>query len=373
MGTDWEVRQVRFSPDATWLVVVSDDEIPASLWDVGAGSRVAYLDAHPYLGTGIAFSPDSQLVAIAGADSAVRVWTRDGRPVETLQGHPLRATGVAFSPSGTMPLTADGAGTIRLWDWARGVILHSFEALDDADRALRRRDRRGAHPRHTGSGAGGVSLYSLALAPDGFLLAVSCLSVAGLLQVWDLDLRGLGARRRVTLLDPRGRDFVSALRFSPDGRYLAALVDTWVSPSIRQRVSTPESRVIVLDARTHETILTIQSPYRWWNQRLLQDIAFSPDGRYLAVAHEHLRDIHDQPDEGLADLGKVAIWDIERRRPVASVAAHPDPGDAQVWSICSVDWASSGNLIATGGWDPILDTPEFADALVAKIWDIRIG
>ncbi len=76
--------------------------------------------------TAVAFNPDGDLLAIAGADRTVRLWnTATGQPHgQPLTGHTDRVNGVAFSPDGTLLAIAGYDNTARLWnpyfhDWQK--------------------------------------------------------------------------------------------------------------------------------------------------------------------------------------------------------------------------------------------------------------
>lgn len=147
-------------PDRAWItqrsgrvreVVVSGGSVVAgSSWTlpaepVGAavsddGSRAAFLLADGrvvvHAGTGTlaewkagaarqrsaAFSPDARLLAVVGADRAVRVWeAATGRLVDTLDGHDREPHAVTFADNGASLLTLGIDQSLRRWTLATGT------------------------------------------------------------------------------------------------------------------------------------------------------------------------------------------------------------------------------------------------------------
>ncbi|MCJ7568554.1 MAG: hypothetical protein MUO58_13535 [Anaerolineales bacterium] len=66
----------------------------------------------------LAFSPDNQLLATAGADQTIRLWnTAGGQAVGMpLQGHTESIAALAFSPDGSRLASAAGTDPIRMWE-----------------------------------------------------------------------------------------------------------------------------------------------------------------------------------------------------------------------------------------------------------------
>src|SRR5262249_16450972 len=71
---------------------------------------------------GLAFRPDGEQIATAGADGTVKVWdARAGTVIRTLRGHKAYVFRVAFRPpDGRYLASASADQTIRVWDLATG-------------------------------------------------------------------------------------------------------------------------------------------------------------------------------------------------------------------------------------------------------------
>jgi WD40 repeat protein len=117
---------------------------------------------------------------------------------------------------------------------------------------------------------------------------------------------------------------VASLRFSPDGKVLAA---------------GGYGEVRLLDASSGKMIAALPGETHY-----VRSIAFSPDGKMLAAAG------------GAAQIeGEIKIWDVGTHQQVRTIRGHAD-------CIYSVAWSPDGKLIASGSYDRMV-----------KLWDAATG
>ena len=64
----------------------------------------------------MAFSPDGETIASAGADNLVKLWSKDGKLLRTLgenEGHEAPVLSVAFSPDGETIASAGADNLVK--------------------------------------------------------------------------------------------------------------------------------------------------------------------------------------------------------------------------------------------------------------------
>ncbi|MBD1935642.1 MULTISPECIES: CHAT domain-containing protein [Cyanophyceae] len=95
-------------------------------------SKLLDLKGHSGAVTSVSFSPNGKTIASASKDKTVKLWSIEGRELQTLKGHSGAVTSVSFSPNGKTIASASIDGTIILWnfdledllvrgcDWLRG-------------------------------------------------------------------------------------------------------------------------------------------------------------------------------------------------------------------------------------------------------------
>jgi WD40 repeat protein/tRNA A-37 threonylcarbamoyl transferase component Bud32 len=228
--------------------------------------QLATRDGHANGVLAVAFSPDGERVASAGADGMVKVWhRRDLRQALTLRGHTAAVTAVVFSPDGRHLASGDGDGTVRVWEAADGKVVARWEAHAAGVIGLAF-DPRGSRLASTGGepGSGEVKLWN----------ATTGKALAG--KTW--------------------HHLLAAVAFSPDGKYLAT--------------ADHDSNVALWDATALEPLGTYHGGR---HQRAVSwtSVAFGADGRWVAA--------------GSLD-GLVWVWDRATAQGVFSALTPTQAG-----------------------------------------------
>jgi WD40 repeat protein len=259
-----------FSSDRKTLALAAFTEDEVQLWDT---SRNALLRSLPDRQEGlsdIAFSADGLTLATAGYDGTVLLWdvARGKRLPNSPAIRDRNVYLVMFSPDGKTLVTVDLDGTLRLWDWRTG--------------------RKTLGPMNGHQGYVGQVAFS----PDGRSLAA--VNSNGTVLVWDVTSeKPVGKALYVS------RNGVGAVAFSPTEPTMLATGGT-------------DGTVLLWDTKRGTRLLMSG------NQREVNDVTFSPDGRTVASAGED---------------GTVVLFNLDnhiRQRlngnqgPVLVVAFNPD-------------------------------------------------
>jgi RNA polymerase sigma factor (sigma-70 family) len=192
----------------------------------------------------LAFSPDGKLIASASADHTIRLWDRaSGREVRRLTGHQDAVNFVAFTAGGKQLISASGDfpdvkdASVRVWEVETGRELRRLPQ-DPSDEPL----------------------DALALSPDGTTLAAGVRNQVGLMEV--PSGRVLGACRLEA-------GTVNRIRFSPDGKSLAA-----VFASVGVCLFDLKSKQLVWENKDQPVDSYSPGP----------GVAFAPDGQTVAAS-----------------------------------------------------------------------------------------
>jgi WD40 repeat protein len=103
-----------FSPDGRFLAYPDGKTI--QLLDISMGTSTSIQTAHSDSITGLAFNPESTLLASASADKTIELWDAvTGKSKGTLRPEIGAVVAVAFSPDGTILASSGEQGTLYLW------------------------------------------------------------------------------------------------------------------------------------------------------------------------------------------------------------------------------------------------------------------
>jgi WD40 repeat protein/class 3 adenylate cyclase len=287
---------ITFTADSEYFVTFDAHGNPANpssfsntLWRVADAKPLLTFPDAPW-----AVSPDDRLVATGGNDGSVHIYeVATGERRELNGRHNGGAEGVGFSPDGMTLASTGGDQLVLVWDVASGQLLETLAG-------------------HNGR------VKTPAFGPDGKTLYT--VSLDGSVIVWDLSgERRLGRPFTAGAGIAQPGDVGSSFALSPDGHLLAA--------------NQADGSVVIHDGKSLDVVKTIVAV----SSGSANDVAFSPDGRTLAVA---------------GDGGEVSLWDAEtwtrHGTPLAGIPAASGGGPNRALSVA---FSPNGRTVVAGALD----------------------
>jgi WD40 repeat protein/DNA-binding SARP family transcriptional activator/tRNA A-37 threonylcarbamoyl transferase component Bud32 len=244
----------------------------------------------PGVGGDVDWSPDGTVFVTEGPEDTGLVDIRDvetGESVRSFHGHDFDMNDVAFNHDGTMLATTGDDSAARIWDPETGEELRSLQGPPD-------------------NSAGGPSFSA-----DGSAFAAAW-PLEGVTRVMDLTTGR--TIREITVVQGPGRT-----SFSPDGKQIA--IGSFYEPV-----------AAVVDVRSGAQVFTLSG-----HKASVSDVAYSPDGRWIATASVD---------------GSARIWEAETGRPRFRLSGHTA-------GVFAVDWSPDSTRLITGSLDG-----------TAKVWRI---
>ncbi|HEV7892029.1 MAG TPA: PEGA domain-containing protein [Pyrinomonadaceae bacterium] len=334
-----------FSPNGRWLAFGGTGNVVALL-DAANGQLLRSFTGHVDGVNFVMFTPDGLEVLSGSWDKAVDAWyAADGRALNVIQGNPaltvnsnseigrlaaeLFRSGTAFNPNTRMLASFNGlSGPVILWDGQTNNKLKEFHWAENRFSAIAFNSS--GNVVAVGTQGGGIRLWdvstgadvltikegkdsdSIAMSPDGTVVAQA--------SEGDFSIRLWSTNDESTLKRLAGHtDDVSYMVFSPDNKLLATSSD---DETVRLW-DVETGRVKILNTSTE--VLG------------MGPLAFSPDGKTLVGIADNIGDDED------ADL-KIRFWDAttgELRRTLTPSQSAPD----------SIAFSPDGRQLAVGTRD----------------------
>ncbi|WP_414584743.1 caspase family protein [Scytonema sp. PCC 10023] len=268
-GHSRDVTSVSFSPDGQMLVSASKRDKTIKLWSVD-GRVLQTFTEQPQAVTSVTFSPDGKTIASASEDKTIKLWSINGQVLKTLTGHTQGATSVTFSPDGKTIASASEDKTIKLWS-TDGRVLKTLAG-------------------HT------QGVTSVTFSPDGKTIASS--SQDNTIKLWSTNGQVLKTLTGHT-------QAVTSVTFSPDGKTIASAsndktIKLWSTDGQEPKTLSEHKRAVLsvsfspdnktMASSDQKGVIKLWSLNDYKPQDFpLQDdriysVRFSPDGKTLALA-----------------------------------------------------------------------------------------
>ncbi len=321
-GHDAAVFSVAFSPDGQKIATASLDKT-VKIWS-RQGKELQTITGHETLIFRVTFSPDSQTIATSSGDKTIRLWNLEGEQLKVFSGHEDEIYRVSFSPNGQLLASASRDKTVKIWDIAQGKVIKTLQG-------------------HKGA------VYRVSFSPSGRLLASA--GEDGTVKLW--NLAGELIRTIVAHNGP-----VYKVVFSPMDGLLATASD---------------DKTAKLWSLAGEEILTLSN-----HTEPVYGIAFSPDGVTIATGSGDktikIWNLKGEEQQTLSGHDN-AIYSLSFSLDGKTLATASGDKTVKLWSleeeakqtlrghnnyINSVSFSPDGQTLATGGGDK-----------VAKLWNLE--
>ena len=326
------ITQIAYSPDGNLLAIAGSQGV--LLYDPKTLAQVAHLAKEVGIILSIAFSPDGTRLVSGEEDSNIRLWNIETQAqIHAFTTHNLGVNSVDFSHDGTFLASASYDGTVRVWNIKKK---RQVAALDIQKLA--------AH-----------SPTQVIFSPNGSLVAIPVIN--GQLILWDFQTQKIRRQIDHQMIFP-------SIALSLDGKTLLSIApgdggdlkfwDVETGKQIALQENTQNQRLIAHPNRNLVASFNWwrAAPVRFWDVGQRTERAqFPVDGNVLSVAFDPVKNQLAL----IAGGATIQIWDIATQKLVRKKETHT--GKILTHSI-----SPNGETFATSHYD-----------YSVRLWDIQRG
>ena len=282
-GHKSEINDLDFSPDGNLIALAGNNQV-VTLWKLNKVLQKS-INTSNYSILKLVFSSDGKKFASSGADGFIRIWDNQGKLLEYFKAHEEWIFGLSFSPDGKLIASASEDSTVKIWqieNIKNTSLSYEFEKYGKA--------------------------YDVSFSPDGKLIA--SISDDNKLKIWNTSDRKLVD----TVESTYDLYWSLSLNFSPDGKFIAA--------------NAKDGKIKMWRLENNKLIRMKEFEDKDSNKAIYK-IGFSPDGHLIA---------------GASLDNKVRIWDIQTSKLTMVLKDHKG-------EVSDVKFSQNGKLIATSSYD----------------------
>lgn len=324
-----------FAPHTSSRAVTGSGDNTARIWDCETNTPMHILKGHFNWVLCVSWSPDGEFIATGSMDNTIRLWESEkGKPYgDALRGHTKWISSLSWEPIhlvklGDKPRLASASkdGTIKIWDITRRVCILTLSGHTSTVSCIR-------------WGGQGI-LYS-----GSHDCTIRC---------WDMNADG----KCINVLKSHSH-WVNHLSLSTDtalrvGAFDHTSINLKTPEDMRATALKNYEKVAKRNGTIEEFIVTCSDDFTMylWNpvrsikpitrmtghQKLVNHVAFSPDGRYIVSASFD---------------NSIKLWYGHDGKFISTFRGH-------VSSVYQVAWSSDSRLLVSCSKDTTL-----------KVWDVR--